>query len=484
MVRTIDDKDARWGPWVGGGEQRDDSRPADAVVAPHDGRTLAQVDRVFVDEVASAVTTAQEAFIKHRREPAHVRRSWLQAAADAIEATADDLTDTLVHVLGKPRRMSAGEVGRGVGLLRLCAEELARFGGENLPLDATSQGAGLWGLTRREPFGVVGAITPFNAPVNLLLQKVAPALAVGNAVVVKPAPEGAIPALQVAEAMAEALPDGLMNVVTGGVEAAQALIQHDLVRAVSFTGGVEAGRAVLRSAGLKPVTLELGSNSPNIVCADADLDDAATRIAGAAFGASGQQCISAQRIIVEDSVAEAFTDLFVEAARRLVVGDPDDSTTDIGPLVSPRRKEHVDRFLADVEDHGGTILLDGRRKDDLMYGPTIVANAPKGSLIRCDEVFGPVAVIVEVDDLDAAITDANDSDFGLQAACFTRSLATAMKVSEEVEAGTVLINNPSRFRIDLYPFGGVKHSGIGREGVRYAMEAFSQLKTIALRRVS
>ena len=484
MVRTLSGTHTRWGPWMDGREQSDDARPTVTVPAPYDSRRLAEVEQATRDDVADAVATAHRAFVDHRRAPAHERSSWLRAAADALEAASDDITDALVHVLGKPRRMSSGEVGRGVALLRLCAEELARFGGESLPLDATSQGVGLWGLTRREPYGVVGAITPFNAPVNLLLQKVAPALAVGNAVVVKPAPEGAIAALQVAEAMADALPDGLMNVVTGGVEAAQALVQHEQVRAVSLTGGVEAGRAVMTSAGIKPVMLELGSNSPNIVCADADLDDAASRIAGAAFGASGQQCISAQRIIVEHAAREEFTKRFVAAAERLVVGDPDDTTTDIGPLVSPARKEHVDRFIADIEERGGTILLDGRSTDDLVYGPTIVADVPREALMRCDEVFGPVAVIVEVDGLDEAIADANDSEFGLQAACFTRSLDTAMRVSEEIDAGTVLINNPSRFRIDLYPFGGFKHSGVGREGVRYAMEAFSQLKTVALRRVS
>ena len=484
MVRTIDDGTARWGPWIAGVERSSSERKVAGVPSPVDGTELAQVEQGSDADVAEAVTSAHAAFLDHRASTGRQRADWLQAAADALESVKSDLTDTLVRVLGKPRRMSAGEVGRGVSLLRLCAEEISRFNGETLPLDADAAGAGMWGLTRREPYGVVGAITPFNAPVNLLLQKVAPALAVGNAVVVKPAPEGAITALQIAEVLDEVLPDGMVNVVPGGADTALAVARHPQVRAVSLTGGVVAGQAVMREAGIKPVLLELGSNSPNIVCSDADVEDAASQIAGAAFGASGQQCISAQRIIVERTVMDDFIEAFVTAAKKLVVGDPDAQDTDLGPLVSWRRKEHVDRFLDDAEAHGGRIALDGRRSGDLFYGPTIVADLPPEALLRCDEVFGPVAVLVSVDSFDDAIADANDSEFGLQASCFTRSLTRAMEAAERIEAGSVLINQPSRFRIDTYPFGGFKQSGIGREGVRYAMEELSQLKTVAIRPVS
>lgn len=482
MVTPLGDTPRRWGPRIGGRDASDGDRQVVPVPAPFDDRELAQVEQCSASDVDLAVTSAHEAYVEHRRTPSHVRAAWLHDAADAVDAAATTLIDTLVHVLGKPRKMSEGEVRRGPDLLRGCAEELSRFEGRTLALDSAPNGVGMWGLTRREPYGVVGAITPFNAPVNLLLQKVAPALAVGNTTVVKPAPEGAITALQLSEVLDEVLPAGLVNVVTGGVETAQALVRHELVRAVSLTGGVAAGEAVLREAGIKPVLLELGSNSPNIVCADADIDDAATRIAGAAFGASGQQCISAQRIIVDRAVVEAFTERFVAAAEKLTIGDPDDPATVIGPLVSWRRKEHVDRFLADAEDRGGRLLLDGRR-DDLLYGPTVVTDLPREALLRCDEVFGPVAVLVPVGSFDEAIVDANDSEFGLQASCFTRSLELAMRAAEEIEAGSVLINQPSRFRIDLYPFGGFKKSGIGREGIRSAMEELSQEKTVAIRGV-
>jgi glyceraldehyde-3-phosphate dehydrogenase (NADP+) len=372
-------------------------------------------------------------------------------------------------------------VRRGIELLHLCAEEILRMRGETIPLDAVAGGEGHWGLTRREPFGVVAAITPFNAPVNLVLQKVAPALAMGNAVVVKPAPEASVIALQVAEALSEAIPDGLLNVLPGGAEIGARLVSHPDVRAVSLTGGVAAGEAVLASAGIKPVLLELGSNSANIVCADADLDLAASAIAQAAFSASGQQCISAQRVIVESPVIDAFTTRFLSAAERLVVGDPSDPATDIGPLIHASRREHVMRFIQDAERLGAAVLLDGREGEGLLFGPTVLRDVPPESLLMRDEVFGPVAVVVEARSLDEAIGIANGCDLGLQAACFTLSLDAAMRAAEGLRAGAVWINEATRFRLDVYPFGGYGRSGIGREGVRYAMEALSQVKFVGLR---
>jgi acyl-CoA reductase-like NAD-dependent aldehyde dehydrogenase len=234
------------------------------------------------------------------------------------------------------------------------------------------------------------------------------------------------------------------------------------------------------AAGIKPVWLELGSNAPNIVCADADVERAAREIASAAFSASGQQCISAQRVIVERPVVDPFVDLFVAAAGDLTVGDPADPATDIGPLVSERARDRVCRHLADAEERGGKVVLDGR-VDGLCFGSSIVRDVPADALLLREEVFGPVAVVIGVDSVDEAIAVANDSELGLQAACFTSDLATAMRAAEELQAGSVWINEPTRFRLDTYPFGGYGKSGIGREGVRYAMEALSQLKFVGLR---
>jgi acyl-CoA reductase-like NAD-dependent aldehyde dehydrogenase len=480
MTRHLETGSGSWRPWIGGGEDRSHPRATAVSVAPYDGRAVAEVEQADATDVDRAVAVAEECWAAHRREPGHERASWLRAAADNLEASSDALVDALVALIGKPRKLSVFEVRRGVGLLRLCGEEISRMHGENLVLDGVHGGDGRWGLTRREPFGVVAAITPFNAPVNLLLQKVGPALAMGNAVVVKPAPEGAVIALQIAEAIADAVPSGLLAVLPGGPDVALDLVARPQVRAVTLTGGVAAGEAVLAAAGIKPVSLELGSNAPNIVCADADVDRAAREIASAAFGASGQQCISAQRVIVQRPVLDAFVDLFVAAARELVVGDPADLTTDLGPLISDRARDRVRRHLEDAEVRGGKVVLDGR-SDDLCFGPSVVREVPADALVLREEVFGPVAVVIPVDSVDEAIAAANDSELGLQASCFTSDVATAMRAAEELRAGSVWINEPTRFRLDTYPFGGYGKSGIGREGVRYAMEALSQLKFVGLR---
>ncbi len=443
---------------------------------------LFEVEQATEGDVDQAVRAAHRAHLDHRRTPGHERAGWLHAAADELAAAADELVDLLVSTLGKPRSASRFEVRRGPDLLHRCAEEIGRFGGANLPLDGTPGGEGHWGVTRREPYGVVGAITPFNAPVNLMLQKVGPALAVGNAVVVKPASEGAVVALRVAELVAAHVPAGLVHVVPGDAETALALARHPLVRVVSLTGGVAAGEAVLAAAGVKPTLLELGSNAPNLVCADADLDDAASRIAVAAFGASGQQCISAQRVIVEQPVLDSFLELFVAAASKLRVGDPADPATDLGPVVHERARDRVLSHLDDAISRGARLVLDGR-SDTLLLGPSIVVDVPADARLMTEEVFGPVAAVVPARDLDHAIAIANDSELGLQAACFTRSLANAMRAGEELRAGSVWINESTRFRLDTYPFGGYGKSGIGREGVRDAMEALSQVKFIGLRGV-
>jgi len=284
----------------------------------------------------------------------------------------------------------------------------------------------------------------------------------------------------VAQALAVHVPRGLLQVLSGGPDVAQQLVARPEVRAVTLTGGVAAGAAVLAAAGIKPVLLELGSNAPNLVLADADLDDAAVRIAAAAFAASGQQCMSAQRVIVEGPVVEEFCERFVAAARDLVTGDPDDPATDLGPVVSDRARDRVLGHLVDAEERGAKVLLDGR-SDGLLLGPSIVRDVPADARLWQEEVFGPVAVVVAADSVDRAIELANDSEFGLQAACFTGSLANAMRVAEELRSGSVWINEASRYRLDTYPFGGYGRSGVGREGVRWAMEALSQVKFVGLR---
>jgi acyl-CoA reductase-like NAD-dependent aldehyde dehydrogenase len=358
---------------------------------------------------------------------------------------------------------------------------LQHFAGEVVPVDAAALGAGHYGFTRHVPFGAVGAITPFNAPVNLLVQKVGPALAAGNAIVVKPHPAGLRAARAVAEIMlASGLPEGLLNVVSGDRAAAAALARHPLVRAVTFTGGTAGGEALMRAAGPKKFVAELGSNAANVVLADADLADAAKKIAGAAFEASGQQCISAQRVIVEQGACDAFLPLFVAAAKALRVGSAREDTTDVGPMVSVQAADRAMAMCEDAIARGARYALAPTR-DRCIVSPAILVDVPRAAKLWTDEVFGPVALVAAVPDIDAALAAANDSPFGLQGAVFTKSLASAFRFSEDFEVGSLWVNEASRFRLDMYPFGGVKQSGLGREGVRYAIEEMTQLRFTGIR---
>lgn len=472
---------ARLLPWVGGVANGTGSAAFSPLISPVDETIAAQMVESDAAIVDAAVQSAHRAYRAHQHATTATRLAWLAAAADAMDKIEAALVASLIRLVGKPRRAATFEAKRAGTFIRACAAQLPHLNGEVLPLDAVATGAGRFGFTTRVPYGVVAAITPFNGPVNLLIQKLAPALAVGNAVVVKPSPPGTGVALLMAAALQEAgLPEGLFNVVPGGQETARLLVAHDLVAAVTVTGSTAAGNALARAAGAKKFIGELGSNAANIVCADADLADAATRIAGAGFEASGQQCISAQRVIVERAAYERFLEQFVAAARKLKVGDPDDAATDVGPMVSSAAADRVEAMVGDAIAKGARLVLKGERRGAIL-GPCIVAEAPPQARLMREEAFGPVVTVQPVDDVEAALALANSSEFGLQGACFTRSLETAFKMSRELRVGSLWINDASRFRLDTYPFGGVGASGFGREGVRYTMEELSQWKFTGIR---
>lgn len=444
-------------------------RPASGVVGAH----LIESGEAVV---AEAVENADYTFRANRRSTLHIRSRWLRSMAAAIASTSEELASIVCEDVGKPIRACRFEANRGAEFLEGCAAAVLQLAGEMIPVDAAPAGAGHIGFTRHVPYGVVGAITPFNAPINLLVQKVGPALAAGNAVVAKPAPAGTRAALRLAELFVEAgLPSGLFNVVTGDREAAGHLVQHPLVRAVTFTGGTAAGDQLVRIAGSKKFVSELGSNAANIVLADADLADASTKIAAAAFEASGQQCISAQRVLVHRAVYEEFIAKFKAAAARLKVGPAEAPDTDIGPMVHAAAAERVMAMAADAAGQGARVILEPRR-EGCTISPGIFADVPRNARLWQEEVFGPLALVMPFDDIDQGIALANDSPFGLQGAVFTRDIAAAMQFSEQFDVGSLWINEASRFRLDMYPFGGVKGSGVGREGIRYAIEELSQLK--------
>jgi acyl-CoA reductase-like NAD-dependent aldehyde dehydrogenase len=468
-------------PWIGGAAEAPAGATFSPLISPIDETVASQIIESDAGVVDAAVKHAHAAYLKHMDATTAKRVEWLNAAADAIDKIEAELVRSLIRDIGKPRRAATFEAKRAGAFIRACAAQVPHLNGEVLPLDAAATGAGRFGFTTRIPYGVVAAVTPFNGPVNLLVQKVAPALAMGNAVVVKPSPPGTEVALLMAEAVKKAgVPDGLFNVVPGGRQTAHLLAAHPLVAAITVTGSTAAGNELARAAGAKKFVGELGSNAANIVCADADLADAATRIAGAGFEASGQQCISAQRVIVERAVYDRFVELFVAAAKKLKVGDPDDAATDIGPMVSRAAADRVEAMIADAVAKGGKLVLKPERRGCIL-GPGIVAEAPGTARLLGEEAFGPVVVVQPVEDVDAALALANASEFGLQGACFTASLETAFKVSRRLRVGSLWINDASRFRLDSYPFGGVGASGFGREGVRYAMEEMSQWKFTGMR---
>jgi acyl-CoA reductase-like NAD-dependent aldehyde dehydrogenase len=450
------------------------------LIAPQQGKIIGRITESGAAGVDAAVKAASAAFTKHRKQPAHVRIGWLRAAAKALLEAADDLAATICTDVGKPIRMAAFEVRRGAEFLEATAAALAQFGGETIPLDVTPAGAGHLGFVRHVPYGVVAGITPFNAPINLLVQKVAPAIAAGNAIVIKPAPAGTRTALKLAELFfAAGWPENLFTVVTGDKETAVALAAHDTVRAVSVTGSTAGGEALARAAGAKKFVAELGSNAANIVLHDAEVSVAAKKIASAAFEASGQQCISAQRVLVAQPRAREFLDAFVQAAKALSVGDATDPKTDVGPMVSAAAAERVMAMCADAIGKGAHYALEPARKGALV-SPGILAGVSRESRLWREEVFGPIALVATFDSLDQALELANDSPFGLQGSIFTRDLGAVLRFADDFEVGALWVNEATRFRLDNYPFGGVKHSGVGREGVRHAIEELSQVKFIGM----
>lgn len=430
--------------------------------------------------VAEAVRTAVEVQPLIASMSVAERAAVLRRAADIIDERVDELASTVTRQIGKAFQNSRREVGRSVWTLRAAATAAESLEGIVAPTTVSVGGAGLVAMVWRVPVGVVGAVTPFNAPFNLVAHKLAPAFAAGNAVVLKPASQTALTALDLVSILEEAgAPAGAFNVVPGDRKTVHALASDPRVAVFSLTGGRAAGEAVAREAGTRRVLLELGGNSPNIVHGDADIELAARDCAAGGFSNTGQSCNSVQRIFVHDSIAGHFTDALVREARKLRVGDPLDPATDVGTLVNLDAAKRVEAWLAEAVSSGARILAGGDRQGATI-SPTVVVDAPDSSRIVCEEVFGPVVVLLPYDDLDDAIARANDSPYGLQAAIFTSSLAAAFAAATKLEAGGVLVNRSTNYRLDHLPYGGVKGSGIGREGPAYAIEEMTELKLVLI----
>jgi len=418
------------------------------------------------------------AFAAHETTLASNKRSEiLLAVAARLSAERDRLADLITAESGVALRETRKEVERACGNLQVAAQEVSRIRGESIPLE-TPAGPKL-AVTLREPVGLIAAITPFNRPLNQVVVKVAPALAAGNRVVVKPSDKTPLTALRLAQIFSECgLPPGLLAVVTGdGARLGSRLAASELVGMVTFTGSVEVGRQVQRAAGLKRVALELGGNDPLIVLADADLDHALRLAVAGAYATAGQSCRGIKRILVADSIADRFAERLVEATRALRCGDPRDPATDVGPLISADAAARIEAACSDAVRRGARLLLGGTRRNALMT-PTVLDHVPASAPLVQDETFGPVAPIIRIRSVEHAIAVANGTIYGLQAGVVTDSADSFRRLATGLKVGAVNLMDGPNFDSPYIPFGGVKCSGIGREGIRYSIEEMTQVKTV------
>jgi acyl-CoA reductase-like NAD-dependent aldehyde dehydrogenase len=449
----------------------------DDVRSPYSGEVVGRVARGGAEHVRAAVDAAERAL--RSPLPAHERAAILDRVAQALRDRHEDFAQLMCAEAGKPIRSARGEAARAVETYVAAADAARTLTGETVPMDASAAGEGKLAFTLRIPVGVVGAISPFNFPLNLVAHKLAPALAAGCPVVLKPAPATPLTALLLAEVTGEAgLPDGWLSVVAGPAqEIGDVLVEDDRVKALTFTGSGPVGWSLRERAARKRVALELGNSTPMIVAADGDLERAASAAATYAFAYAGQACISLQRIYVHRDVHDAFVHLLVPKVEALVAGDPADEATDVGPVIDERSR---DRILDWIARSGGEVLTGGTLTDDGIIRPTVVAAPRDDSELSCAEAFGPVCTVQPYDDVADAIARANATPYGLQAGIFTRDLSLALRAARELEFGGVVINDAPSVRVDHMPYGGVKASGNTREGPRYAVRALTEERLVVI----
>jgi glyceraldehyde-3-phosphate dehydrogenase (NADP+) len=446
---------------------------------PFDGRRVATIAAARPPDVDAAVHAAAASLATPF--PLHARYDVLMRAAARIDAQQDEYARAIALEGTKTIREARREPPRAATILRLAAEEGRRLAGETLPFDSLRGSENRVGYYFRFPVGVVAAITPFNDPLAMVAHKIGPALAVGNAVVLKPASASPLSALRIADdMMAAGLPPGRLNILTGsGEEIGPALVSHPRVRLVTFTGGVSTGEAITRTAGLKKLSMELGSNSPVIVLADARLDRAVSATVAGAFAQAGQNCLGVQRIFVHDAVYDAFKNVFVDETGRLTAGSSLDETVDVCAMINERHALRVESWIREAVDGGARVLAGGRREGAVVW-PTVLEQVPRGVRLDCAEVYGPVVSLYRVSSLEDAVEQANAVEYGLHAAVFTESLRDAFYAVEHLAAGAVIVNDSTDYRLDVMPFGGTKMSGIGREGVRFATKDMTETRVVCL----
>ncbi|GIH98833.1 aldehyde dehydrogenase family protein [Planobispora takensis] len=450
------------------------------VTNSHDGRTVGVCSVPTPGQVEEAVAAADAVRKEAAALPIHVRAEALAHVSRRLAERADEIARLIMEENGKPLFWARGEVGRAVSTFRFAAEETRRLSGEAMRLDTEPAATGRLAYVSRVPYGPILAITPFNFPLNLVAHKVAPAIAAGAPVIVKPAPATPLSALVLGEILAETdLPAGMFSVLPVPNDRASTLVTDPRLPVVSFTGSGPVGYAIMDQVPRKHVTLELGGNAAAVVLADADLDWAASRVALFSNYQAGQSCIAVQRVIVEESVREEFLGRLVPAVEALVTGDPADEKTQVGPLVSVEAAERVEQWVNEAVASGARVLTGGTR-DGATVTPTVLADVPTGAKVSCEEVFGPVMIVQTVSGPDEAFAAVNDSKYGLQAGVFTRNLDLAFRANRELEVGGVIIGDVPSYRADQMPYGGVKDSGVGREGIRSAIADYTYEKVMVL----
>lgn len=450
------------------------------IKSPYDGSLVGVVTLASPRQIEAAIAASVRAFQVTRKLPAFKRQAILRAVSSRIQQKRDEFARIMALESGKPIKTARAEVDRAIFTFSVAAEEATRIGGEYLPLDLQEFTAGRWGIVRRYPVGPIAAITPFNFPLNLVAHKVAPAIASGCTVVLKPAPQTPFSAFLLAELIHEAgWPAGALNVIPTTNEDAALIVSDDRLRMLSFTGSSAVGWKLKASAGKKKVTLELGGNAAVAIHSDADLDFAAERCAVAGFSYAGQSCISVQRILVHRPAFDSFLQKFIERTKKLKTGDPLDESTDIGPLIRASDAERATSWIQEAVAAGAKILLGGGRKGSVLE-PTILTNTRAEMKVNCEEVFAPVKTVEPYDDFADALGRINASPYGLQAGVFTNDARLIFRAYDALEVGGLIVGDVPTFRIDHMPYGGVKDSGLGREGLRYAIEEMTEPRLLAM----
>jgi len=448
------------------------------VLNPYDNSivdTIPIADKKITLDAIKSAKNAKESIVKLTSRQIYYN---LNDACDELRENKKKIAKVITQETGKPIKGSLYELDRSIETLIFAAEESKRIYGESVPIDAGLGGENVIAFTKKIPLGCVAAITPFNYPVNLAIHKLAPALATKNTVILKPSSEAPLSGLMLAEILANHFPKGVVNTVTGsGENIGDILVKNDDINKISFTGSIPTGIHIANNSGMKKITLELGGNDPTIVLKDADIEKAVKEVVNGAYLFSGQVCMGVKRVIVEHEIIDEFTQKLIEETRKLKVGNPSSTDTDIGPLINNKAVQNVNNKVEEAVSMGATIEVGGKIRNNF-YWPTVISNVQEDMKLVSDETFGPIAPIIEAKDINHAIAIANNTHYGLNAGVFTNNINDAIKCANAIESGSVFINKASTFRTDNMPFGGFKNSGVGKEGIKYAVEDMCRTKLI------